>query len=358
MEPTQEEDNITERMLRALIQQLATQIDTLDASASHAQLTNVTEQLEASLIQVRRVHGRLRASLNRSLKHEQAAKKAAAAASEIAEGLKALSRLEPKVDAINARIEKHIMTYESDKHDFDRRLTALHATLVGPQNHSAAETATVPYMEPVNTPEIMISDTDTASERQTPVRVVPRRAPIHPAYSGIVNNPVQATNGRFNEQQAPPSVPARRKRKRREGPGSKMLVPNIVELLSDNHQRKVRELAEISSLPQVAKEVLKRLLPCPKGGVWDKDRIYDCFHSLSRDDPSNENMLRLERAMLTQWSPAWRCARGAALGNMDVVNPKGTCGACSPHTWCIQLRRAAKIGPLWGYFYVRVLFKE
>lgn len=250
------------------------------------------------------------------------------------------------------------MTYESDKHDFDRRLTALQATLVEPQDHSAAETATRPYMESVNTLEMMISDTDTASERQAPVCVVPRRAPIHPAYSGIVNSPVQATNGPFNEQQAPPSVPARRKRKRKEVPGGKVLVPNIGELLSDNHQRKVRELAEINSLPQVAKKLLKRLLPCPKGGAWDKDRIYDCFHLLSRDDPSNENMLRLERAMLTQWSLAWHCARGAALGNMDAVNHKGTCGTCSPHTWCIQLRRAAKIGPLWGYFYVRVLFKE
>ncbi|KAL2143980.1 hypothetical protein VTI28DRAFT_9732 [Corynascus sepedonium] len=216
MEPTQEDDNITERMLRALIQQLATQIDTLDASVSHVQLTNVIEQLEASLIQVRRVHGRLRASLSRSLKHEQAAKKAAAAVSEIAENLKIFSRLEPDIDSINARIEEHVMTYESDKHDFDRRLTALQATLVGPQDHNAAETATRPYMEPVNTPEMMISDTDTASERQAPVCVVPRRAPIHPAYSGIVNSSVQATNGPFNEQQEPPSVPARRKRKRKE----------------------------------------------------------------------------------------------------------------------------------------------
>ena len=65
MEHLQQTVKITDGMLRALVQRLSNQIDSMGSTASPAEITNVAKQLEAPLTQVQRVHEQLESTLAR-----------------------------------------------------------------------------------------------------------------------------------------------------------------------------------------------------------------------------------------------------------------------------------------------------
>ncbi|AEO60609.1 hypothetical protein MYCTH_97164 [Thermothelomyces thermophilus ATCC 42464] len=361
MDTAQDGDKEADGMLRALIQRLSDQIDTMDKSVSHAQLTSVAEQLEASLIQVQRLQERLRASLSRSLEHEQAAKRKAVAMRDISEGFRALGRLETKVDAVSAKIGEHLNTCKAHKIDLNRRIAALQETLAETRDHGNAETAKKSAQES--------AEATTASTQLhiTTGRPAPRTASSNSAdvnTPNTVNDATRASNALVRTGPAPSPVHAARKRKRRRRQGkSELSVPNAADLLpSDDHRRKISELAAMPRLDcQIANEVLSCLLPCPDGGLWDANRIHDCVRSLSTGESGTKKVTWLGRRMLLLWDRShdgWFCAVHAPADRSDPVDPDGRCGSCLPRTWCVQLRRAALTGLLRRYCYARVCATE
>ncbi|KAL2168213.1 hypothetical protein VTG60DRAFT_272 [Thermothelomyces hinnuleus] len=335
-------------MPRALIQRLSDQIDTMDKSVSHAQLTSVAEQLEASLIQVQRLQERLRASLSRSLEHEQAAKRKAVAVRDISEGFRALGRLETKVDAVSAEIDKHLKTCKAHKIDLNRRIAALQETLAETRDHGNAETARKPAQESAQattaSTQLHITTRTFSTGGQTAVRPAPRTASSSSADVNIpntVNDATRASNALVHTGPAPSPVHAGRKRKRRRQGESELSVPNVADLLpSDGHRQKP---------PPAVPE---------GGGLCDANRIYDCVRSLSTGESGNRDVVWLKSNMLllrNQSHDAWFCAVQPKTDRSNPVDPDGRCGSCPPRTWCVQLRRAALTGPLWRYCYARVV---
>ncbi|KAK4157310.1 hypothetical protein C8A00DRAFT_29736 [Chaetomidium leptoderma] len=339
---------ITDGMLRALVQRLSSQIDSMGASKSNEQLTNVAKQLAISLTQVQRVHEQLESSLARTLDHEHATKSAANQQKESAEsalvtdklsklaaifgspvtgtagdsgmggGDKTLGRLEAKLDALTTKFEK------------------IHQLgIAGLALRSEIQETWAKVEDAGRTGADRLTSID-----KTLLEINDRIVAPTPSPSAAIENQHQAPSSEI--------VGRERKRKREDedaGSGSSHPLQ-----LSEDQRKKLQELARLRS---VTAKVFDELVPCPDGGSWDAAVIFERFWPIFASHKGQLHATRLRQFVDRQQPQTWCCAWHAALSATNTVSSAGKCTGCP--IWCVQVKLATTHeGTASRRYYVRV----
>ena len=122
---------------------------------------------------------------------------------------------------------------------------------------------------------------------------------------------------------------------------------------TENQEKKLKDLTRLRDVTEL---VLGRLVPCPDGGLWDIDCIWERFRLLFTAESTYERGTRLHEFMRAQKVETWCCVRRVAVDGINTVNYEGRCKPCNSYTGCVQIRRVADEGyPLAKCYYVRVV---
>ena len=301
----------TDGMLRAVIQQLNKQIETMGNSTGHTNLAGVATSLEVSLAQVQRVHRLLEYDLGKlaAIIEELPTKNSIVEGPEVkrsvnenTEGDKALGRMEAKLDSLTTKFDQiaglePLVQRSEVKIDDTLRICE---TLDTSQNLNLGRLTAIQH------------SLSKMKKSATVIGVDPAAAHA-PALS--------STN-----------QPDRKKRKMEESDifdSTALSAPvrhkNKWKALTADQRNKLRELTNRRSLTE---GILDRLVPCPDGGLWNTDHILFRFRSLCQNQGLSVKAARLKEYMDLKLSRSWFCARNVAIEGAPSVSLSGECKYC------------------------------
>ncbi|KAH6855715.1 hypothetical protein B0I37DRAFT_350868 [Chaetomium sp. MPI-CAGE-AT-0009] len=313
----------TDEMLRAAVQQLSRQIETMGTSAGHANLARVAKELEISLAQVQRLHRHLEYDLSKlaAIIEGSAAKESAdeESADGDTERNEALSRMEAKLDSLTTKVEQvaalePLVLRSETKVDDVLRIC---------KTANNSQTPTVPRLIAPKPSVSEINERDGGSAYAG--TAVPEDFPVL--------TPVAPAPERLGQ-------PERKKRKMESLDVSNLeAVPPAQSHerqqreLSDDQKNKLRKLTEVRSLTE---GILDRLVPCPGGKSWDAYLVFDRFRLLWDTHHLSRQATQLTKYMDAKQSRGWFCVRHMATDGSNSVARNGVCRVC--RNWCVQIK--------------------
>jgi hypothetical protein len=330
MEPLQQTVKITDGMLRALVQRLINQIDSMGTTASPAEITNVAKQLEASLTQVQRVHEQLESTLGRVVEHEhattQATKKAVGQQKESAESALVTDKLSKLAAIFGGPNTGGTVDGNMEGRDSDKAIGRLETKI-----------------------DELAAKFDGVREVEMPAL----RLDVQRVYAKVNKPRSSSTTGKVVASTASSGLAGPDLKRKRENEDAGTLLLAQTHAWTEDQEKK---LGDLTKLRDVTELVLGRLVPCPDGGLWDTYRIWECFRLLFICGLTYRRGTRLHEFMRVQKVDTWCCVRRVVTEGTNTMNYAGRCELCNIYTGCVQIRRAADEGhPLARYYYVRVV---